>query len=201
MRWLALPLATQLGETEVGQFDGPAGIEEQVGRFDIAVHQTPVMEGLQGEGGLAGHGQGQVRADRPGRLFALRAFTNPLTHRPAVVFQENIPLFAGKPGSDQPDHMGVVDLLQHLRFKTKPALQFGHPEESFKVGVRGEQLEGTDLSIRGGADFQHPAHPPLAEGAENPVTVNMAHLQPPRLRKLISGKPSALILAMVGPES
>ena len=50
----------RLGEPEVQHLHGAVGSNHDVGRLQVAMHDSPLVRGVEGEGDLAGDGHGFV---------------------------------------------------------------------------------------------------------------------------------------------
>jgi hypothetical protein len=57
-------VARQTGDAKVSQSHTPPGVEQHVGRFDVAVHHTLLVRGVQRGGHLHGHLNAVVDAQR-----------------------------------------------------------------------------------------------------------------------------------------
>ena len=106
--------AEQLGDAEVQELDLILASQQQVGGFQVAMHDSPVVRVLQGGANL--HCQtgdfAPVKAT-PGDEFLLQVSSLHKLHR----IEQLTFLFSE---SEHLDNVGVVELLQRLDFRHKP---------------------------------------------------------------------------------
>ena len=115
-----------LGEPEVDDLDRPFLGEEQVGRFDVAVHDPGRMRGLEAAAGVGGGGGGLQRGEDA-------AARQPLLHRaPGDELHRQVVLAVLLTDLVDRGRVGVLEARRRLRLG----------QEAIEVGRVGRELDG-----------------------------------------------------------
>ncbi len=165
------------GDAEVDEVGEVVGVHQDVGRFDVAVHQSDLVGAVQCQRDLLDDRHRALRVHRPGvdQCLQVRAVDQPHGHIEPVVDLPDV--------VDRHD-VGIVQPCGRAGFAAEPLLEIG------VLGEVGEQHLQRDDAVDGGVvRAPHLAHAASAQQLDQPVaaerrallhrlTITAEHLRP-----------------------